>query len=632
MRKILVIGEKTSQVKKFAEAVCGSFTSKKQAKFIYTYTGNRKTSHGEVFVFTFLPLAGHITTIETRKGFGWGECDPLDLVENKNALHLVNKRPYVSILKKNAEGMDEIWFATDPDSEGDNIAYEALQILSPLVKKHNLPIRRIWNSSLTKKEILRSFDHPLQWEDNLALAVMGRRYTDAWLGFAGTREVTMAARKVAKVKVISLGRVQLPTLHMVVERDFEHEQFKSKKKWNIEALTEYGRLKLTHEKQPFSKKEDANAIFQKVKDEKNGMIKNINVQQKSEKPPVPLNTTAAIALLSRLLKKPSSVCLSYLEELYEKELISYPRTENTKFSDNFPHTEILDKLDVFPPLHALISKITEKKQVRRNGKKMETEDHDPIHPTGEMKMLATLSPNVYRTWEIITRHYIAMFMHDFISENVLLQVTISDEPFVGRLKKTVQLGWKESANWHSVRSDEIELSGLNKLGIKKISLLETKTQPPKRISDSMLLVEMEKKRIGTKSSRPEIIKKLQDRNYIVRKGTQLTSTLWGRVLILSLAPIWSEVIRPDFTAEVEEQMDKVANKEKKYGEMLESLRTRYISLHKSLKQNLITFQRLLISSGLTDQNTIEEDNEKKRMIWDLYSKVRKMQYGNRQSS
>lgn len=628
MRKILVIGEKTSQVKKFAETLCGSYSSTKQAKFIYSYVGNWRSPDGTLYVFTFLPLAGHITTIETPQGYRWGECEPIAIVKDPKALKIVNKRQYVTILKKCATDQDEVWLATDPDAEGDNIAYEALQILQPLVRKNSLVIRRIWNASLTKKEILRSFMHPRQWEENLALAVQGRRFTDAWLGFAGTREVTRAARQVSNVKVISLGRVQLPTLRVIVERDYDHETFETNPVWNIEATLDVEGEKVTaqHENQPFNEEELAKSIHQKVRKASSATLLNLHSRAKIEKPPIPLNTTSAIALLSKTLKKTASTCMGYLEELYEKELISYPRTENTKFTDGFPHKEILSKLGNFPIFAEFINKIADQTKPRTNGKKMEEEDHDPIHPTGEMKALATLKPEVFRAWDIIAKYYIALFLDDFKYNSHVAKLTIADEPFHVKFRTIDQMGWREITDWMKTVEGVLKVAAMKgPFRVEKVVLKKSKTKPPSRITDSQLLVEMERMKIGTKSSRAEIIKKLQERNYIVRRGTQLKSTLWGRILILSLDPIWPEVIRPYFTAEVENMMNLVASKKKDYLEMLETLRGKYISLHTKLQANLRSFQQLLLRLGLEDQTKLKEDQEKVGECWKFYSELKEKQ-------
>ncbi|HKI81036.1 MAG TPA: DNA topoisomerase, partial [Pseudodesulfovibrio sp.] len=232
MKHILVVGEKTSQVKKFVTTLCGTYQSTKQAKYTYTYEGVWNPG-GQQVKFTFLPLAGHITTIDTAKGYGWGQCPPIKIVADPNAIVVKNTRKYVTMLRKQIKGKDELWLALDPDSEGDNIALEVVNILAKQLG--GVPVKRIWNSSLTAKEIYRAFLNPKPWRELLALGVQGRRIIDAWLGFAGTREITRAARQVAKVKVLSVGRVQLPTLLLVVQADMAHEMFTVEDRWKLEA-------------------------------------------------------------------------------------------------------------------------------------------------------------------------------------------------------------------------------------------------------------------------------------------------------------------------------------------------------------------------------------------------------------
>lgn len=621
--RCLVIGEKTSQVKTFASALCGSVTSNKHSKYIYEYHGKWTNSKNIVHDFTFLPLAGHITNIETNKGFGWNECPPIKIVYDKKALKFINTRKYVTILNKLIKSADELWLALDPDSEGDNIALEVVNILSSSLKKNNIPIKRVWNSSLTKAEIIRSFEHTKQWSDLLAWAVQGRRIVDAWLGFAGTREITRAARKVARVKVISVGRVQLPTLYFIVNRDVAHESFVSQDRWRLTSiLSELGNNDKTnffnssYEKGLFDDEMVANSIFAKLQPSKgteNAEIIDIKNEKKSRLPPPPLNTTAAISLLSRLMRISAKKGLDLMVHLYSKGLLSYPRTENSKFKDNFPHKKILSLLLGHQPFIPLIKKVRQNHQVVVNGKKKGVEeDHDPIHPTGELKGLNSLNSLQKRAWEILSRHYISLFMHDFTTAVVKVRISILSEIFSSEGISITDLGWKEAHDWDK-RKDKFlpNLIKGQKLRIIDLKLDKKPTQPPKRLTDSNLLMAMESANIGTKSSRPDILQKLVDRNYIVRSGRSLISTDWGRALVASLSPIWPEIVSPAFTAHVENLMDKVGKGTEKYQFMLDSLRSEYINLHQKLISKLHEYQKLLQLLNLQEQTKkISQHNPK----------------------
>lgn len=604
--KVLVIGEKTSQVKAFAETLCGNYRSAKQAKYVYTYTGRWMSNSGTID-FTFLPLAGHITTIDTEKGYGWQECPPIKIASDKNALRFKQVSKYVKILRGNIDGHDELWLATDPDSEGDNIAYEAIEILKSKIQRGKIPIKRIWNSSLTQKEIVRAFLHPRPWEESLALAVQGRRLADAWLGFAGTREITLAARQVAQVKVLSVGRVQLPTLRLIVHRDFEHESFSPEDRWKLlaELATQNGQeLIAEHKSGFFVQKETVDGLKRYLDRERTAKVSNIKHNESKTKPPIPLNTTAAVALLSKVLKVTAKKALDFMVELYNKGFLSYPRTENAMFKNGFPHYEIFNGLANHPAFKGLIAPISNMKQVRNNGKKKEAEDHDPIHPTGEIKGLANLDKSLFQAWNILTKYYLSLFYPDYHTSKTRVQLQINSEYFLAEGVEVISLGWQVLHDWQSRREKSLPtLHEGEVLNIKKLSIRKSQTKPPARWNESRLLLEMEKLRIGTKSSRADILNKLIQRKYVVRNKRQLISTNWGRALIASLEPIWPEIVTPKFTRRVEELMDEVASKSKPYSEMLKTLRKEYLKYHSLLLPKLPTYQTLLKKLDLNKQST-----------------------------
>ena len=224
---------------------------------IYSYQGTWRGTH-DTYEVKMIPLAGHIASIDTPAEFGWGKVDPIEIVKDPKALYFKEQTKFKKILNQNALNFDELYIATDPDSEGDNIGLEAFNILIRKNPKFKTNVKRIWNSSLTDIEIKRAFlateTASLGWDTRLGLSVQGRQIADAWLGFAGTREITHAARKVVSIKVFSVGRVQLPTLKMIVDRDIEHESFIPKPLWNLNALLKANEAEFTatHIKNPFN--------------------------------------------------------------------------------------------------------------------------------------------------------------------------------------------------------------------------------------------------------------------------------------------------------------------------------------------------------------------------------------------
>ena len=427
------------------------------------------------------------------------------------------------------------------------------------------------------------------------MSVQGRQIADAWLGFAGTREVTQAARQAVPIKVFSVGRVQLPTLKMIVDRDEEHESFVPKPLWNLNATlqasnkTEFISL---HHKNPFTYETQINSVLQIVKNEKTALVKDIENVRLNRKPPIPLNTTAALSMLARIFKMKAEDGLQILSDLYLEGLLSYPRTENAKFSDTFTHKDIIDKLTQVQKYSVLTAKIKSTKQVRTNGLQKGVEDHDPIHPTGELPSLnsAKISKKHLDVLEILSLYYIGLFMDDLVLDRIKTTVLIKNEEFLAEGKMIVSEGWTEAIHWQKTEEELLPtiVKG-QKLPITKIEKLKTQTRPKPRLNDATILKQMERLGLGTKSSRPSILEKLVERGYIIRNKTQIISQPTGRTLISILNPIWPDIVTNTFTKDVESKMDEVAKGQTPYTIMLDQLKQQYIALHLLLLQNLPNF-------------------------------------------
>lgn len=618
--KVLVIGEKPSQVKTFSETLFGHHgITEKVADRLYLRKG---MFEGKELIF--LPLIGHITKIDTPSEFGWGKCQPLDIVQNPKAIIIKENPLFKRIIAQQAKKVDQLWLATDPDSEGDNIAYEAYNMAiraNPALKRAT---KRVWNSSLTNSEILRAFQNLISWDIYLALAVQGRRLVDAYVGFAGSREITRAARRVRITKgknVLSVGRVQLPTLKIIVDRDRERTEFKSKLKFNILAdILDDNRKQILvtvkHEKSPFDDNNKVDQILDRIQNVTLGKIIDFSERKTGIPPPRPLNTTDAISLLSKELKIKADNALALLAALYEGGYISYPRTDNRRFKDQFPHDPILQKLHNYSNYKPLLKLVNDTSQVRTNGRKIGAEDHDPIHPTGEIPTESKKLGKLHiKAWDYVSRYYIGMFMPDLIQSRGLVRVQIK-ELFSQKYQQTMDEGWTQAITWRKPRETPKFTFTIGQIvQVKDIRKESYQTKPPPNWSDSNLIKQLEKLKIGTKSSRPEIIKKLTTRNYILREKLSYRATPLGHSIIQILEKIWPELVTPSFTRMVEQQMDEVATKKAKYEDMLESLRNHYIQLHKKLLVQLPELQQSLKnastqSSDISDTKTTHTKKEK----------------------
>lgn len=600
MKSILVIGEKPSQIKKFKEAILRNSQSKQEDSRIYSYEGIWEGKLAS-YRMKLIPLAGHISHIDTPPAFGWGKVEPIEIVKDPKALIFKDDYKFKKILRDNA-AFDELYIATDPDSEGDNIGFEAYNILIKKNPKLKTSVKRVWNASLTDSEIKRAFleteSSNQTWDTKLALSVQGRQIADAWLGFAGTREITQSARSVHRIKVFSVGRVQLPTLKMIVDRDLEHEAFVSSPLFNLQvelSKTNNDKFIALHNKNPFTKEDDINSVLNKIKTEKQSKVKNIENKRINRRPPAPLNTTGALSLISRLFKLKAEKSLSILSDLYLEGLLSYPRTENARFTDKFPHKDILQKLNTEPNYNQLITKIKSDTQVKTNGRKKGVEDHDPIHPTGELpKITGKITKLHLDVLERLSLYYIGMFMDDLIVDKVKVDIDIKNELFIAEGKVVVNEGWTEAIYWQKSKDEILPILHINEqLNIQKFNKIKSQTKPKPRFSDAIILRQMERLGLGTKSSRPSILAKLEERGYVARQKTQIISQITGRTLIQVLDPIWPDIVTNTFTKDVEAKMDDVARGVTTYKIMLEQLRQQYIKQHLLLLDNLPKFTTAL---------------------------------------
>ncbi|NHJ01155.1 MAG: hypothetical protein EAX86_03390 [Candidatus Heimdallarchaeota archaeon] len=605
--KVLVIGEKPSQVKTIAQAIFSTSSLEKSADYIYIRKGVLNGKKLEL-----LPLVGHITSIDTTSEYNWGKCEPLEIVKSNKSLIINENEVFQKLISQKAKIASELWLATDPDSEGDNIALEAYRIatrVNPSLKKNT---SRIWNSSLTQTEILRAFNDLKKWDQALAIAVEGRRFVDAWVGFAGTREVTKAARQIQLQKgkgVLSVGRVQLPTLKLIIDRDRERIEFQYTDKHNLFAdILDDSRnkviLSVKHLGSPFSDIKELNKILIRIEGSRTGLVKDFSTRVTKIPPPRPLNTTDALGILTKELKVKAESALNLLTDLYEEGFISYPRTENRRFKDNFPHVPILEKLSKHSPFKDFLLKIDNPTQVRVNGRKIGVEDHDPIHPTGNIpKNSQKITELHIKSWDYISRYYIGMFMPDLIQERGQVLILIKEERFGQEYQQTTNKGWVESIYWRKPKETSkfgflidqiVQIGNLRKLKFK--------TSPPPRWSDAALLKRLELLKIGTKSSRPDIIKKLEVRGYIHRDKTSLESTQLGVSIIQVLETIWPDLVTPNFTRMVEQKMDEVASHQASYEDMLESIRKEYIQLHERLIAHIPELKAVLTNPKLNSSS------------------------------
>jgi DNA topoisomerase I len=534
-------------------------------RIAYILSGGKvKSSHlGQIPIYDFIKdnepwtvigLKGHIINLDYPSDFNqWNKVAPSELI-NVEPLKNVSEKGIASALKTLVETTPSLIVATDFDREGELIGVEVVNLLKSY-NQNITQIKRARFSAITPFEINTAFDNLTEVDYNLSSAGEARQIIDLVWGAVLTRFISLTSRQLGR-DFLSIGRVQSPTLALLVEREKEIKSFVPKAYWTLLARLQKDKpFDTTHEHGVFREQQPASDIYAKIKDCKEALVKEVKKIVNNETPPAPFNTTTFIQAAS-YLGFSASKAMSIAEELYMQGLTSYPRTDNTVYPPSLNIGGILQKLSA-----AQFSK--EVQEVQTNGRnyptrgKLQTTDHPPIHPVdAPSKKLGADQAVIY---ELICRRFFATLAKDAISETTDVSVDIGGEKFITSGYRLVEAHWKVLYPYFKDKKKSLpELVEGEMLEAVQITVKEDETKPPQRYTEGALIAKMEQLQLGTKSTRHEIISKLYGRKYVIGKTPIPTSTAIAVVDAL----INCDVVKPKMTAVLETDMNDIAEGKK----------------------------------------------------------------------
>ncbi|HLC92183.1 MAG TPA: DNA topoisomerase I [archaeon] len=536
----------------------------------------RATSLGSAQVFSFkignedymvIPLRGHISDVEFPKKYShWVGTDLKKLVDAEID-YVGTEAAIISALKTAAKTADEVILATDADREGESIGVEALNYIKSINPK--IAAKRAYFSAITKKDISDAFSKLSAVDYNFADSADSRREIDLIWGAVLTRFLSLVSGKLGK-DYLSVGRVQSPTLRIIVSREKERLAFIKKSYWELLALFEKNSKKFQaeHKKGKFWEKTEAEAAF--LKKQEFGVVKAIKSSKRILKRPTPFNTTDFLRQATTIGFS-AGQAMEIAERLYQMGYTSYPRTDNTVYSETLNLREVLGEVSKVSDFRKDAEFLLAKKTLSPSRGKKETKDHPPIYPVTAAPK-EKLGDRDWKIYELIVRRFLATLCDDAITENQAVDIMLGTEPFVAHGQKIVEPGWKAVYPYSEI--SEVILPPLSegeKVRLEKLDMLEKETQPPTRYSESTLLKLMEELGIGTKSTRHTIIQKLYARKYI--SGSKaLEPNEIAFAVVDSLEKHEVDAVKPEMTAFLEKEMDKVAAGRKSKKEVVEASR------------------------------------------------------------
>ncbi|HWM55403.1 MAG TPA: DNA topoisomerase I, partial [Solirubrobacterales bacterium] len=492
----------------------------------------------------------------------WQKTDLHDLIDAELIKEPTDKN-VVKAIKKVAQEADELVIATDFDREGELIGLEALEEMLDAnpdlgsregTRDGTLRIKRARYSALTKEEIERAFGELDELSYPLANAGAARQDIDLLWGATLTRAVSLATRRFGS-NFLSVGRVQSPTLGLIVEREMERRAHVAKPFWELFARFQHpeGSFEAHHETDKFWEKAEADGALAGTTGP--GTVKSVTARKNTRKPPTPYNTTAFTSDASSRLGITPASAMRIAEDLYMDGFISYPRTDNTVYPVSLPIHELVSSLVRIKEFSAASGLLDGELKATR-GKK-ETTDHPPIYPTQAIHPGALDGPK-RRVYELVVRRFLATFSPPMITESTRADIEAGSQTYFVRGSVVVDPGY--AGVYTYARSADEEIPKMEEGQTLELDgepwIVDKETQPPSRISQAKLIEMMEERGLGTKATRAEIIKKLFDRGYVF--GNPPVPSETGIAMYEAFRKYVPAMATPEMTATLEAEMDQIA--------------------------------------------------------------------------
>ena len=571
MAKTLVLAEKPSVARDLARVL----GCKKN--------GNGCIS-GDKYIVTW--ALGHLVTLADPEAYDdkyktW-KMEDLPMLPDRMKLVVIGQtskqfRAVSALLQSNE--VNKVVIATDAGREGELVARWI--IIKSGCKK---PLERLWISSQTDKAIREGFASlkPASQYDNLFKSAQSRAQADWLVGLNVTRALTCKHNA-----QLSAGRVQTPTLAMIVKREEEIQKFRPKDYFTVKA--DFGNFtalyKDSHNQARFFDAAAAQAITQAVKGQR-GILSEVKKVYKFKAPPAAYDLTELQRDANRKYGYSAKQTLQYMQSLYEThKLLTYPRTDSRYITKDVVATlpERLKAIAVGPYREAANS-VLRTKPLRTtyivNDAKVS--DHHAIIPTEQYVDLNRLSNDERHIYDLVVRRFLAVLSAPYEYDEVQVKVTVGKYNFYAKGQSVKSAGWK--AMYDSVPGDDDDdtpdmksqslpaLSQGASVTVKEARTVAGKTTPPSRYTEATLLTAMENPTgqvedgslrdalktaggLGTPATRADIIEKLFDSFYVERRGKEIHPTSKGRQLISIVPP---ELKSAELTAKWEQRLSLIA--------------------------------------------------------------------------
>ena len=492
-------------------------------------------------------------------------------------INIRGKGDLIKDLKKNAKNSKKVYLATDPDREGEAIAWH----LSNILNSENNQITRVTFNEITKNAVQKAIKQPRDIDINLVDAQQARRVLDRIVGYKISPVLWKKVRR-----GLSAGRVQSVAVELIVDREEEIEKFIPQEYWNIyvKLLDEdskksfeakfYGK---NGKKQEINNKQEVDEILKNIKNAKY-IVEDIKKGEKKRTPAPPFTTSTMQQEASRKLGFSLKKTMSIAQVLYEGikipekgtiGLITYMRTDSTRISEEARTAAKSHIVGTYG------ENFYENRYYKTN--KDAQDAHEGIRPTyadlEPDKIKEALSKDQYKLYKLIYNRFIASQMASAIYDTISVTIDANEYKFKAsgqnlKFKGFMTLYVEESDEKEEETTIIPDLVKNKQLKLEKIEQKQSFTEPPARYTEASLVKTLEEKGIGRPSTYSPTITTILERRYIEKEQKQLIPTELGKIVNKLLKENFSNIMDIQFTANIESQFDNIAEGKEDWKKMI----------------------------------------------------------------
>lgn len=492
-------------------------------------------------------------------------------------INIRGKGDLIKSLKKDAKDTKKIYLATDPDREGEAIAWH----LSNLLDVDREKITRVTFNEITKTAVQKAMKNSREIDLNLVDAQQARRVLDRIVGY----KISPVLWKKVK-RGLSAGRVQSVAVKLIVDKEEEIENFIPEEYWNIyvelqeekeKKIFEAKLVNKNGEKINIHSKEESDKILEDLKNAKY-IVKEVKKSEKKRNPAPPFTTSTMQQEASRKINFSLKKTMSVAQGLYEgiklpnghTGLITYMRTDSTRISEE---ARIAAKEQI---LKTYGDKYYENRYFKKS--KDAQDAHEAIRPAhidlipDEIKEY--LSNDQYKLYKLIYNRFMASQMASAVFDTVQVSIEANDYEFKANGQNIKFKGFMtlyiEGTDTEKKEEEGMlpDLSENEEVRKNKINPKQSFTEPPARYTEASLVKALEEKGIGRPSTYSPTITTILERRYIEKEKKQLLPTELGRIVNKLLVENFGDVVNVEFTANIESRFDKIANGKEKWKQVI----------------------------------------------------------------